>query len=112
MLVHRYLAVLILAAAAAGAAGAQTPAPDATPAAQCVKPDSHPGRLASDNRKRSWTKEANAWQECEKKRIAEIQAKADQAVKVANAAIAESNAAVAAFNAAVKDLQAQAEAAQ
>ncbi len=47
-----------------------------------------------------------------KKEIAEIQAKADAAVKVANAAVAESNAAINAYNAYVKELQAQTEAAK
>jgi hypothetical protein len=106
----RLLAALALAATAA-IAGAQTPAP-AAGAAQCTKPDPHPGRLASVEKRRGWTKEVNAWQDCAKKNIAEIQVKADQAVKAANAAVADSNAAIADFNATVKDLQAQADAAQ
>jgi hypothetical protein len=47
-----------------------------------------------------------------KKYIAGIQAKADEAVKAANAAVAESNAAVSAYNATVKEMQAQADAAK
>ena len=47
-----------------------------------------------------------------KKSIAELQVRADAAVKVANAAVADSNAAIAAYNEAVKDFQAQADAAR
>ena len=50
------------------------------------------------------------WQNCVKKIIEGIQAKADAAVKAANAAVAESNAAVAAYNEATKEYQAQADA--
>ena len=105
MSVSRILVASLFASAAAGAAFAQSPA-----AAQCAKPDPHPGRLASDQKLRSWNKDVNTWQECMKKHIAVIQAKADEAVKAANAAVAESNAAVSAYNATVKELQAQADA--
>ena len=107
MSVPRTFVALLLAAACAGAAFAQSPA--AGPA-QCAKPDPHPGRLASEQRIRGWNKEVNTWQECMKKYVAGIQAKADEAVKTANAAVAESNAAVNAYNATVKELQAQADA--
>lgn len=102
----RTLAALVLSAAVS-AAWAQTP-----PASKCDKPDAHPGRLASNEKMRAWNKEVNLWQECMKKEIGEIQAKADAAVKVANAAVAESNAAINAYNAYVKELQAQTEAAK
>jgi hypothetical protein len=109
----RTFAALILACAAAGTALAQTPAPAAAApdASKCEKPDAHPGRLASPERIRGWNKEVATWQDCMKKYIAEVQAKADAAVKVANAAVAESNAAVNAFNTTIKELQAQVEAA-
>ena len=106
MSVPRTFVALLLASAAAGSAFAQSPAADA----QCAKPDAHPGRLASEQKLRSWNKDVNTWQECMKKYIAGIQAKADEAVKTANAAVAESNAAVNAYNATVKELQAQADA--
>lgn len=111
MAVPRTFAALLLASVAAGAALAQSPAP-AAPAgtSQCAKPDPHPGRLASNERLRGWNKEVTGWQECMKKHIAEIQAKADAAVKTANAAVADSNAAINAYNATVKELQAQADA--
>lgn len=100
---------------AAGAAAAQTAAPAAAPAgaapvlagANCPKPDAHPGRLASENQRRGWGKEVTAWETCMKKYVAEVSAKADDAVKIANAAVARSNAAVDEYNAIVKDLQAQ-----
>ena len=104
-----------LAAAALAAlthvAFAQSPAPAAAPA-KCEKPDPHPGRLASDMKRKQWTKEVNDWQACMKTYIGDLGAKADAAVKVANAAVAESNAAIAAYNEAVKEFQAQAEAAR
>ena len=104
-----------LAAAALAAlthvAFAQSPAPAATPA-KCEKPDPHPGRLASDMKRKQWTKEVNDWQACMKTYIGDLGAKADAAVKTANAAVAESNAAIAAYNETVKEFQAQAEAAR
>jgi hypothetical protein len=109
MSVPRTFVALLFASAAAGAALAQTPAP-AADASQCAKPDAHPGRLASTERIRGWNKDVNVWQECMKKYIAEVQAKADAAVKVANAAVADSNAAINAYNVTVKELQAQADA--
>jgi hypothetical protein len=111
MSVPRIFVALLVASAAAGAALAQTPAPPAAAdASPCAKPDPHPGRLASPQKLTSWNKEVNVWQECMKKHIAEIQAKADAAVKTANAAVADSNAAVNAYNTTVKELQAQADA--
>ena len=109
------LAAAAAFAAAASFAAAQTPA--AAPAADassasCAKPDPHPGRLASNEKMRGWNKEVQAWQECMKKYIGELQAKADAAVKTANAAVADSNNAIAGYNATVKELQAQADAAK
>lgn len=93
---------------------AQAAAPVVLPAefAKCEKPDPHPGRLASDQKRRQWGKEVIEWQNCVKKVIEGISAKADAAVKSANAAVAESNAAIAAYNEATKEYQAQAEAAR
>ena len=105
MSVSRILVASLFASAAAGAAFAQSPA-----AAQCAKPDAHPGRLASNQKLTGWNKEVQTWQECMKKYIAEVQARADDAVKAANSKVAESNAAVNAYNATVKELQAQADA--
>ena len=109
MFVPRTFVALLLASAAAGAALAQTPAPAADPS-QCTKPDPHPGRLASNEKLRAWNKEVTVWQDCMKKYIADVQARADAAVKSANAVVAESNAAIQSFNATVKELQAQADA--
>ena len=110
-------------AATASVVVAQTPAPTppppaAAPAAaavdtsSCGKPDSHPGRLASNEKMRGWNKEIATWQECMKKHIGDLQTKADSAVKAANAAVVDSNNAIAAYNAQIKELQAQAEAAK
>ena len=115
-MIHLRLAAAAALAAAASLAVAQTPAAaPAAPAAdtsQCAKPDPHPGRLASSEKMRGWNKEVQGWQECMKKHIGDLQAKADAAVKTANAAVADSNSAIAAYNATVKDLQAQADAAK
>jgi hypothetical protein len=115
MFASRLLAAFAFAFAAVAPAWAQTPVPAAAATAapaKCDKPDPHPGRLASNEKLRGWNKEVNVWQECMKKSIAELQVKADAAVKVANAAVADSNAAIAAYNEAVKDFQAQADAAR
>lgn len=114
---NRIQSMVLVALLAAGSATAQTTAPAAAPAAadatagpNCPKPDAHPGRLASDNQRRGWGKEVTTWETCMKKYVAEVSAKADEAVKAANAAVARSNAAVDQYNAIVKDLQAQADA--
>ena len=96
---------LLLSAIVTGGAVAQSPAPAAKPS--CTKPGDHPGRLSSDNQRRGWNKELTGWQDCMKKHVAEMQARADEAVKSANAAVAESNAAVNDYNATVKEIQAQ-----
>ena len=107
--------MVIAAFVVAGSAMAQTPAPAATTsvtaAASCPKPDAHPGRLASDNARKGWGREVQAWTVCMKKYVADIQAQADEAVKSANAAVARSNAAVNDYNAVVKELQEQTDAA-
>ncbi len=120
----RPAAAAVLLMALTAVASAQTPAPTQAPAAapastapaaaekECGKPEPHPGRLASNEKMRGWNKEISTWQECMKKFIGGLQAKADSAVKEANAAVADSNAAIAAYNSTVKDLQAQAEAAR
>lgn len=119
MLASRTLLALGLTLATASTAWAQ--APGAPPAAavaaaaaasKCDKPDPHPGRLASEQKMKGWNKEVTTWQDCMKKYVAEQQAKADAAVKVANAAVADSNAAVQAFNDTVKEIQAQVDAAR
>jgi len=113
----KFAQTMVLAAVVvAGGAMAQTPAPAASPTAvtskaNCPKPDQHPGRLASDNARRGWGKEVQAWTDCMKKYVSEIQSQADEAVKVANAAVARSNAAVNEYNDIVRDLQAQNDAA-
>jgi hypothetical protein len=110
------VALVVATLALASSALAQTPAPApaaaSIDASNCPKPDDHPGRLASDRQRTGWEKEVQAWQECMKKYVGEVQAKADQAVKVANAAVAESNAVVAEYNNTVKTIQAQVDAAK
>jgi hypothetical protein len=87
-------------------AAAQQPPPAGAPVAphSCKRPGEFPGRLASDNQRRSWVKDANDYLACLKKYAMEQQAIAkplyDQAkphADAANAAIDEHNKAVAAF---------------
>lgn len=126
----RTLAALAVAAALSSVAAAQAPAaapqggnpqaaapsppPPPNPAnmPKCEKPDAHPGRMASQQRLNVWNKSVTQWQDCMKKGIAELQGKADAAVKEAQAAIADSNAAIASYNDAVKEFNAQVEAAK
>jgi hypothetical protein len=98
-----FLAVMLLS----GASVAQSPAAAPASGSNCGKPEPHPGRLSSDMRRKQWNKELQTWQDCMKKYVTDVQARADKAVKEANAVVAESNAAVAEYNAAVKEVQAQ-----
>jgi hypothetical protein len=103
----RNLFLLAFAIGATGAnAQATAPASD-IPKTTCVKPDHYPGRLASDTVKRNWTKDVNAWGECMKKYVADLQAQitvqqaqTDGWIKTANAAIVE-------YNNVVKEYQAE-----
>jgi hypothetical protein len=95
--------VALAATAAVGIAMAQSPAPLPPAAAEppaCVKPDAHPGRLASDMRKKQWVKDVNAWRDCMGIYISELQARANSARAVANRAVED-------FNSTVKELQEQ-----
>jgi hypothetical protein len=104
------MVVRILLAAASFALIASASAQQATPARapiaphNCKKPGEFPGRLASDNNRRNWVKEANDYLGCLKKYAMEHQAIAqplyDQAkphADAANAAIDEHNKAAAQF---------------
>jgi hypothetical protein len=99
-------------AASASAQQATPPAAPATPIAPapCEKPGDHPGRLATDTMRRSWTRNANAYLDCLKKYIGEQQSaynsyvdKAKPHLDAANGAIEEYNKAVAAFKAAAEN---------
>lgn len=105
-----FSAVALAQAPAAPAASAPAnPAPNPANMPKCEKPDPHPGRMASQQKSQQWNKSVGQWQECMKKGIADLQAKADTAVKEANAAVADSNGAIASYNATVKELQEQVE---
>ena len=73
----------------------------------CTKPDEFPGRLASDQRRASWVKSANAYLECLKKYIQDQQGAYNKVLEqgkphldAANASVDEYNKAVAQFKAA------------
>lgn len=101
---------ILLAAAScaiAAVASAQT-TPAAAPAPvvphECKKPPEHPGKLGTDNQRRTWVTSANDYLACLKKYALDQQAIAkpliDQAkpyADAANAAIEEHNKAVAFF---------------
>jgi hypothetical protein len=100
-----------LGLAAALPALAQTPAAPAAPAAapaasapavsmpkpNCGTKPEHPGRLASDNMKRAWQRDANAYLECLKKFATDQQAIAQEYIKAANATVDEYNTSVKEF---------------
>jgi hypothetical protein len=103
---------LIVIAAFATFAAAASAQPASAPVAPnaCEKPGEHPGRLASDNMRRSWTRSANAFLECLKKYINDQQVaynayveKAKPHLDAANGTIDEYNKAVAAFKAAAEN---------
>ena len=94
---------------------AQTPAPAAAPstaapsaaapaasAAATMKPScgtkpEHPGRLASDNMKRAWQRDATTYLDCLKKFANDQQQLAQDYIKSANATVDEYNTAVKEF---------------
>jgi len=97
-----------LIVAAALPAFAQTAAPAATPPvasapaaalpkANCGTKPEHPGRLASDNMKRAWQRDANTFLECLRKFASEQQQIAQEYIKAANATVDEYNSAVKEF---------------
>ena len=88
------------------AALAQTAAPTA-PLPLDSKPDcgekpDYPGKLASENQRRAWTKSANTYIDCLKKYVTAKQEVAQQYMKSANDAIDSYNAAIKEFEAASK----------
>jgi hypothetical protein len=110
----RQAAAVLAGLALSLSAFAQQAAPAAAPAApvastaagpkpSCTKPDEFPGRLASENRKRAWGKEVNAYIECVKKFIDEQKTIGDVHYNAANTAIGMLNKEIADFNAAGKE---------
>jgi hypothetical protein len=101
-------AALLLACLPLALHAQSLPAPPATtPKPSCNKPGEHPGKLASDNQVRNWTRSANGYLDCLKKFIAEQQAAAKPYQDAARVHIEAGNSAVEEFNAAVKDFKAQ-----
>ena len=100
------IATATAAQAPAPAAAAASPAatPMVLPKSNCGDKPEHPGRLASDNQKRNWRREANTYLECYKKYVEDQRALAQRYQDAANQAIEE-------YNAAVKAMQAQIDAA-
>jgi len=65
----------------------------------CSKPQ-FPGRLASENAKKTFNKDVETYAQCIKKYVADQQKLADDHIKAANAAAAD-------YNNAVKELQSE-----
>lgn len=85
------------AAAAPAASAPPAAAPAAPPKANCGAKPEHPGRLASDNMKRAWQRDANTFLECLRKFAGEQQQLAQEYIKAANATVDEYNSAVKEF---------------
>jgi len=103
VMILRTLAVAVIVGLSVPAFAQQAAAPAAH---GCTKPDEYPGRLASDSRRASWVKTANAYLECLKKHIQEQQGAYNKILEqgkphldAANASIDEYNKAVAQFKA-------------
>jgi hypothetical protein len=100
-------ATIVVASSPAGAF-AQTPVAAPTPQKHaCAKPAEHPGRLATDNQVRAWTRSANAYLECLKKFITEQQAAAKPYQEGAKIHVEAGNAAIEEYNNSVKELKDQ-----
>lgn len=63
----------------------------AVPKNACVKPEEFPGRLASENTKKAWTKSLDTYGECIKKYADDQKKLAEAAVKAGNEAVDEYN---------------------
>ena len=109
--IHAFIvAVAGLALAAVLSTDSYAQAAIAVPGPQkhaCKKPDEHPGKLASDNQVRNWTRTANAYLECVKKFISEQQAAAKPYQDAIKAHIDAANGAITEYNDAVKSFKEQ-----
>jgi len=108
----RPLLMLIAAAAVAGGAYAQTPAPAAAAAGDanvakpnCPKPGDVPGSLASDAQRRAWQRDYTTWGDCIKKFISDQRALAEPYNKASNAAIDDYNNTVKLYNDQIEKLK-------
>ncbi len=98
------LAALVLALPLAHVAPAAAEDATTVPKPDCKKPQ-FPGRLASDNQKRAFGKDVEAYGDCIKKYVTAQQKMADDYIKAANQAAAD-------YNSTVKELQADIDAAK
>lgn len=102
------MAGIIAAWLVAATAFAQQPTPTppapaptaATPVAKpaCTRPEDHPGRLASDLRKKNWNKEVQEYVECMKKFVDDQKTLGDAHYAAANSAINSLNKDIVDFN--------------
>ncbi len=98
-----FFVALALSAFAGGALAQATAPPAAAPPKHgCTSPGDHPGKLASDNQRRNWTKAMTTYLECLKKYIADQKAAAEPYLNASNAAIDEYNNSAKVFNAQIQ----------
>jgi len=101
----RHLAAALVLAPAL--ALAQTPAPATAPTAvaipSCQHPGDHPGRLASDNQVRNWSRDARAYLDCLKKFVDEQKALALPLIERAKPHQEAANAAIDLYNKSQKE---------
>jgi hypothetical protein len=98
------VALASLAATTGAQAPAAAPAPVVLPKPDCGEKPDHPGKLGSDNQKRQWRKDANAYLECFSKYVTEQRGLAQRYQDAANALIDQ-------YNTAVREMQATIDAA-
>jgi hypothetical protein len=75
----------------------------------CQNPGEHPGKLASDQNRRKWTSDANAYLECLKKYVGDQTAQYNAIVQQAKPYADAANSATDEYNKAVRSLKEQAD---
>lgn len=107
----KYFAALALVGLA-GIAAAQAPAAPAAEAAlpvaakpTCGAPENHPGKQASEMRRKAWQRDVTTWQDCMKKYIDTTKSQGDVYFKAANDAVEEFNKATNMWNEQIKAIQ-------
>jgi hypothetical protein len=90
----------------AAPAFAQSAAPAPVAPHTCIKPDEHPGRLASDARRSSWVKTANAYLDCLKKYINDQQGAYNKVLEQGKPHLDATNASIEEYNKAVTQFKA------
>jgi hypothetical protein len=108
------LLILFSLVIGAGSASAQATAPAAAPAPaaaaappppKCNKPDHYMGNLSTDRYKKTWQKDVQAWGDCMKQYVADLQAQINDLQARTDALIKPANAAIKEYNTGMKEFQ-------